>query len=58
MRHEIIENTYYIYDDKNKIIFSVELTDLTEFPNNQIVIRTEREVLACPIDFIKFSENA
>jgi hypothetical protein len=57
MRHEIIENTYYIYDDKNKIIFSVELTDLAEFPNNQIVIRTEKEVFAGPIDFIKFSEN-
>lgn len=57
MRHEIIGNTYYIYDDTTKkIVFSVELTDTGEFPNNQVVIRTEKEIYAGPIDFIKFSE--
>ena len=54
MRHEIIGNIYYIYDDKNKIIFSVELTNTVEYPNNQIVIHTEEEVFAGPVDFIKF----
>jgi hypothetical protein len=56
MRHEIIDNIYYIFDDNNKIIFSIELTDGADYPNNQVVIRTEKEVFAGPVDFVKFSE--
>lgn len=54
MRHELFADKYVIYDDKGNEIFSVELTDE---PNNQIVIKTQKEVYAGPIDFISFSEN-
>ena len=52
MSHEIIDNMYFIYDKNGNVIFSVELT---AEPNNQIVIRTTKEVYAGPIDFISFS---
>ena len=54
MSHEIIDNIYFIYDAKGNVIFQVELTNK---PNNQIVIRTNKEVYAGPIDFISFNEN-
>lgn len=54
MSHEIIDNMYFIYDEEGTVIFSVELT---VEPNNQIVIRTNKEVYAGPIDFISFNEN-
>ena len=54
MRHELFADKYVIYDDKGTEIFSVELTDE---PNNQIVIKTPKEVYAGPIDFISFNEN-
>lgn len=54
MKHEIIDNTYFIYDETSTKIFSIELT---EEPNNQIVIKTNKEVYAGPIDFISFNEN-
>lgn len=54
MRHELLVDKYVIYDDKGNELFSVELT---EEPNNQIIIRTNKEVYAGPIDFISFSEN-
>ena len=54
MRHELFVDRYVIYDDNNNEIFSVELTDE---PNNQIIIKTPKEVYAGPIDFISFNEN-
>ena len=54
MKHEIRDNLYFIYDAEGNIIFSIELT---AEPNNQIVIRTNKEVYAGPIDFISFNEN-
>jgi hypothetical protein len=54
MNHEIMDNIYFIYDKNGNVIFQVELTDL---PNNQIIIRTNKEVYAGPIDFIRFDEN-
>lgn len=54
MRHELFVDRYVIYDDEGKEIFSVELT---EEPNNQIIIKTPKEVYAGPIDFISFNEN-
>ena len=41
-------------DAEGNVIFQVELT---AEPNNQIVIRTNKEVYAGPIDFISFNEN-
>jgi hypothetical protein len=58
MRHEIVGNTYYIYDESTeKVIFSVELTDPNEFPNNQVIIHTATEVFAGPVEFVKFDER-
>ena len=54
MNHEIIDNIYFIYDAEGNVIFQVELT---AEPNNQIIIRTSKEVYAGPIDFISFNEN-
>ena len=54
MSHEIIDNMYFIYDKEGNVIFSVELT---AEPNNQIVIKTPKEVYAGPIDFISFNED-
>lgn len=54
MDHEIIDNVYLIYDEEGDIILSISLTAK---PNNQIVIRTKKEVYAGPIDFISFNEN-
>ena len=51
MTHEIKDNVYYIYDDEGRAILSIALTDE---PNNQIVLSTDNEVYAGPIDFIKF----
>ena len=54
MSHKIIDNMYFIYDAEGNVIFQVELTNE---PNNQIVIRTNKEVYAGPIEFIRFNEN-
>ena len=54
MSHEIIDNIYFIYDAEGNVIFQIALS---EQPNNQIVIRTNKEVYAGPIDFISFNEN-
>ena len=54
MTHEIIDNMYFIYDKEGNVIFSIESTAK---PNNQIVIRTNKEVYGGPIDFLSFSEN-
>ena len=53
MRHEIVNNIYYIYDEENKVIFSLELTD---YPDDQVVISTATEVFAGPVKLLKFSE--
>ena len=49
MNHKIIDNMYFIYDEEGNVIFSIELT---AEPNNQIIIKTDKEVYAGPIDFI------
>jgi hypothetical protein len=51
MTHEIKDNVYYIYDDEGRAILSIALT---EESNNQIVLSTDNEVYAGPIDFIRF----
>lgn len=51
MKQEIKNNIYYIYDDEGKVLLSIELT---AEPNNQIVLKTNNEVYAGPIDFISF----
>ena len=53
MTHEIKDGVYYIYDEEGRAILSIALTDE---PNNQIVISTDREVYAGPISFITFGE--
>ena len=55
MEHKIVDNFYYIYDDNGVVLFSIELTNE---PNNQIIISTENEVYSGPIDFLSFSDIA
>lgn len=55
MRHFLQDDVYNIVDDEGKIIFSVTL--VPDLPNNQVVIRTKKEVYAGPIDFIAFKEE-
>lgn len=55
MKHFIENNSYKIVDDNNIIILSIDL-DVT-LPNNQIVIKTNNEVYAGPVNFIKFKED-
>ena len=52
--HIIEDGIYHLYSSNGTELMSIELTDL---PNNQIVIKTPKEVYAGPIDFISFSEN-
>ena len=54
MKHAITGNVYYIYNEEGHVLFSIKLTDE---PGNQIVIYTDKEVYAGPIDLISFMEN-
>ena len=54
MEHKIVGNDYYICDADGIVIFSISLTDL---PNNQIIIKTPKEVYAGPIDLVSFDYN-
>lgn len=54
MKHAISENIYYIYNDDGHVLFSVKITDL---PGNQIVIYTDKEVYAGPIELISFKDE-
>lgn len=46
---KFINNKYQVINKDNEIVFSVHLED------NQIVIETQKEVYAGPIDFLTFS---
>ena len=54
MKHKITDNIYYIYNDEGYVLFSLKLTDE---PGNQVVIYTNKEVYAGPINLISFKEN-
>lgn len=47
-----ITNQYEILDDSNNILLSVQLEE-----NNQIVIKTDKEVWAGPINLLTFTDN-
>lgn len=55
MRHFLKDDVYSIVDDENRVIFSVTL--VPDMPNNQVIIKTDKEVYAGPIDFIVFKEE-
>ena len=52
MDHKIVDNFYYIYDENGIVLLSIELTNE---PNNQVIISTESEVYSGPINFLTFS---
>lgn len=52
MRHEIIGNIYKIYSETGEELFSVEITDK---PNNQVIIKTENEVFSGPLHLLYFA---
>ena len=54
LHHEIIENEYYIYDEDNKPVFKITL--MNTFPNNQVVIETDKEVYSGPLQFLSFCD--
>ena len=51
MQHRIEGNTYILTDNDGKELLKLELTDL---PNYQIVISTNKECYAGPIEFLNF----
>ena len=51
MEHFIKDNVYYITVD-GKEVFKLELVN--EVPGNQVVISTENEIFAGPINLISF----
>ena len=52
MKHLIKDNIYYLYSDDDVELMTIELTDE---PENQIIIKTAHEVYAGPVKFICFS---
>ena len=50
MKHKIIENKYYVYNDDGVVVFSLELTDK---PGDQVIIKTESVVYAGPISLVE-----
>jgi hypothetical protein len=55
MKHFIDDtNTYKILDENNAELLTIQLT---EEPNNQIILTTEKEVYAGPIEFLSTSNN-
>lgn len=52
MDHKIVDNFYYIYDDNGIVLLSIELTNE---PNNQVIISTESEVYSGPISLLDLS---
>lgn len=45
MKHEIKDDSYYIFDDAGNTLLKVTLTDM---PGNQFIIETPHEVYAGP----------
>ena len=54
MRSFIKDDIYYIVDG-DKELLKVQL--VSEFPGNQIIISTENEIYAGPIELISFDPN-
>ena len=55
MDHKIVDNFYYIYDDNGIVLLSIELTNE---PNNQVIISTENEVYSGSISLLDLSGAA
>lgn len=54
MKQEIRENCYYLLDEDGKVLLKITPTDI---PGNQVIIETEREVYAGPVNLISFDTN-
>ena len=54
MNHFIKDNIYYIMDGEKELL-KIKLVD--EVPGNQIILSTENEVFAGPIELISFDPN-
>ena len=55
MRHYIEDNYYYIVDEEGWVLLKIRL--LPEVDGNQVVIETENEIFAGPIELISFDPN-
>ena len=54
MKQETRENCYYLLDEDGKVLLKITPTDI---PGNQVIIETEREVYAGPVNLISFDTN-
>ena len=54
MKQEIRENCYYLLDEDGKVLLKITSSDL---PGNQVIIETEQEVYAGPVNLISFDTN-
>lgn len=57
MKQEIRDNSYYLLDEDGKILLKLTPADPAEFPGNQVVIETEKEVFAGPVRFLNLSKT-
>lgn len=55
MKHYIHSDTYYLEDDEGNLLLSIKLKN--NLPNNQIIVKTKKEVYAGPVDLIYFKED-
>ena len=51
MRHEIKDDSYYVFNDVGETLLKITLTDL---PGDQFIIETPNEVYAGPASLISF----
>lgn len=51
MKQEIRDNTYYLIDENGKILLKLTPSDIA---GNQIVIETNKEVYAGPVELLSF----
>ena len=55
MRHYIEDNYYYIVDEDNQELLKIRL--MPEVDGHQVVIETENEIFAGPVELISFDPN-
>lgn len=51
MRHEIKDDSYYVFNDAGETLLKITLTDM---PGDQFIIETPNEVYAGPAELITF----
>ena len=55
MVHKIDGDNYHIYDDEGNVLFAIKLEN--DFPSNQVIIATPKEIYSWPLKFLSFGEK-